>query len=73
MTTKYLVLSLKENAVLNEAYLTSTGIKTSDEYFVTGKHHGLFDTLNEATKYAEMILSCDAPEIGVEVKTVFVK
>jgi len=72
MTTKYLVLSLKEKQFVFDAYLSTTGLTTHDEFMIMGKNEGLFDTLNEAIKEAEGILSSDHPEIGVEIRPVFV-
>ncbi len=71
MKLKFLLIGHYEQSVITSAQLGSTGISTEDAHFVLGKHMGMFDTYDEA--FREMNDSEEKPELGFEIKPLFVK
>jgi hypothetical protein len=70
MKTKYILLGLKEDSFLTDAWLTANGISKDDYGMVYGSHLGLFDTFESAMIEAKRINH--RKYIGLEIKPIFV-
>lgn len=71
MIQKFLLIGYVDQKLVSEAYLASDGVKTEESHFVVGKHHGTYDTYDEA--HDEMKKIKEQPELGFDIKPVFVK
>ena len=72
LITKYMLISISDERVLDSAWLTSSGVETESSYFVMGKHLDTFDSLSEAIKEGERQIN--EQEIAqFEIKTIYTK
>lgn len=72
LMTKYMLISVSDERVLDSAWLTGSGVETEYGYFVMGKHIDTFDILSDAIKEGEKQI--DEQQIEqFEIKTIYTK
>ncbi len=77
MIQKFLLIGYYDQRLVTDVSLGGTrGISQEDNCFVVGIHNGTFDTYDEAygqMKYLVTREGGEQPELGYEIKPVFVK